>query len=78
MNIQILNLVKQVEKDGEEFENYLYSLTTEDEIRKIAFDYKMFGNAAIQCVFNEDRSKIVGFYHLPVDTLRAEKTQALS
>ena len=54
-------------------EEYLYNLTNEDEIRKIVFDYKMFGNAAIQCVFNEDRSQIVGFYHLPVDTLRAAK-----
>lgn len=60
-------------KDGEQFEDYLYGLTTEEEIRKIVFDYKIFGNAAIQCVFNEDRSKIIGFYHLPVDTLRAEK-----
>jgi len=60
-------------KDRLDLEEYLYSLTTEDEIRKIAFDYKLFGNAAVQCVFNEDRSKVVNFYHLPVDTLRAEK-----
>ena len=60
-------------KDGQQLEDYLYSLTTDEEIRKIVFDYKIFGNAAIQCVFNEDRSKIIGFYHLPVDTLRSEK-----
>ena len=60
-------------KDRLDLEEYLYKLTTEDEIRKIAFDYKLFGNAAIQCVFNDDRSKIVNFYHLPIDTLRAEK-----
>ena len=60
-------------KDRLDLEEYLYSLTTEDEIRKIVFDYKLFGNAAIQCVFNTDRSKIINFYHLPVDTLRAEK-----
>jgi len=60
-------------KGNQMLEDYLYSITNEDEIRKIVFDYKMFGNAAIQCVFNEDRSKIVSFYHLPVDTLRAAK-----
>ena len=48
-------------KDRLDLEEYLYSLTTEDEIRKIAFDYKLFGNAAIQCVFNTDRSKIINF-----------------
>ena len=60
-------------KDRLDLEEYLYTLTTEDEIRKIVFDYKLFGNAAIQCVFNEDRSKIVNFYHLPADTIRAER-----
>jgi hypothetical protein len=58
-------------------EEYLYTLTTEEEIRKIVFDYKMFGNASIQCVFNSSRDIIIGFYHLPVDTLRAEKVNEL-
>lgn len=60
-------------KDRLALEEYIYTLTTEDELRKICFDYKLFGNAAIQCTFNSDRTKIVNFYHIPVDTLRAEK-----
>jgi hypothetical protein len=60
-------------KDRLDLEEYLYNLTTEDEIRKICFDYKLFGNAAIQCVFNTDRTKIINFYHLPADTIRAER-----
>jgi hypothetical protein len=60
-------------KDDPQLEDYVYTLTTDEEIRKIVFDYKMFGNCAIQCVFNEDRSQIIGFYHLPVDTLRVQK-----
>jgi len=59
--------------DRLDLEEYLYTLTTEDEIRKIVFDYKLFGNAAIQCVFNADRTKIINFYHLPADTIRAER-----
>ena len=64
-------------KNRLDLEEYIYTLTTDDEIRKIVFDYKMFGNAAIQCVFNSDRTRIIGFYHLPVDTLRAEKVNEL-
>jgi hypothetical protein len=60
-------------KGAERLEDYIYKLTTNEEIRKIVFDYKMFGNASIQCVFSQDREQIIGFYHLPVDTLRAEK-----
>ncbi len=64
-------------KGNQLVEDYLYSLTTDEEIRKIAFDYKLFGNAAIQAVFNTGRDKIIGFYHLPVDTLRCEKVDEL-
>jgi hypothetical protein len=60
-------------KDRLDLEEYLYKLTTNDEIRKIVFDYKLFGNAAIQCVFDQSRTKVINFYHLPIDTIRAEK-----
>ena len=60
-------------KDKLDLEEYLYKLTTNDEIRKIVFDYKLFGNAAIQCVFDQSRTKVINFYHLPIDTIRAEK-----
>ena len=53
--------------------NYLYSLTTEAELKKIVLDFKLYGNAAIQITYSPDRSKIIGFYHLPVATLRAER-----
>ena len=64
---------KGVKARDQQIEDYLYSLTNDDEIRKIVFDYKMFGNAAIQVVFNPERDRIIAFYHLPVDTLRSEK-----
>ena len=60
-------------KNDDRLEEYLYSLTDEEEIKKIAYDYKMFGNAAIQVVFELDHETIKNFFHLPVDTLRAEK-----
>lgn len=64
---------KGIKGRNAQIEDYLYSLTTDDEIRKIVFDYKMFGNASVQVVFNPERDKVIGFYHLPVDTLRTEK-----
>jgi hypothetical protein len=60
-------------KDRLDLEEYLYTLTTEEEIRRIIFDYKLYGNASIQLVFNSERNRIINFYHIPTDTLRAEK-----
>ena len=59
--------------DDDATSNYLYSLTTETELKKIILDFKLYGNAAIQITYSPDRTKIIGFYHLPVSTLRAER-----
>lgn len=54
-------------------EEYLYTLTEVEELSRIFFDYKLFGNAAIQIIFSPDRKRILKFYHIPVNSLRAEK-----
>jgi len=54
-------------------EALLEEFTDQVEIKRIVMDYKLYGALAIQCVFSPDREKIIGFYHLPVDTLRSEK-----
>ena len=54
-------------------ETMLEELTEPEEIKRLVQDYKLYGALAIQCVFSSDRNKIIGFYHLPVDTLRSEK-----
>ena len=59
--------------DDDATSNYLYSLTTETELKKIILDFKLYGNAAIQITYSPNRTKIIGFYHLPVSTLRAER-----
>jgi hypothetical protein len=48
-------------------------LTEQEEIKKIVNDYKLFGQLAIQVTFSPDRKSVIGFYHMPIDTLRAEK-----
>jgi hypothetical protein len=55
------------------FENDLYKLVSQSCIKKIAFDIKLYGNAAFQVVWNDEHTKIKKFYHVPIHTLRAEK-----
>ena len=60
-------------RNGEALSDYVYTLTTEVELRKLVLDYKLYGNGALQVTYNEDRTKIIGFFHIPVSTLRAER-----
>jgi hypothetical protein len=61
--------------DNDATSDYLYTLTTEAEMKKIILDFKLYGNAAIQITYSPDRTRIIGFYHLPVPTLRAERVE---
>jgi hypothetical protein len=64
---------KGLSSDNEAVKTAIKELTDQDEIKKIVNDYKLFGQLAIQVTFSPDRKSILGFYHMPIDTLRAEK-----
>ena len=49
------------------------SLFTKDCLRKITSDYKMMGQCALQVIYSKDHSRITEVYHMPVESLRAEK-----
>ena len=51
----------------------LKKLIKDSELKKVVNDYYMLGNGAFQVIYNKDKSKIVEVYHMPVETLRAEK-----
>ena len=51
------------------------SIFRKDCIKKVCYDYKMMGQAAIQVIYSKDRSKIVQVEHMPIETLRAEKSK---
>ena len=51
----------------------LRKLISDQELKKVINDYYMLGNGAFQLIYNKDKSKIVEVYHMPVETLRAEK-----
>jgi hypothetical protein len=60
------------------FEQDLNKLIDQECIKKISFDLKLYGNAAFQVVWNDEHTKIKKFYHVPVQTLRAEKLGMIS
>jgi hypothetical protein len=51
----------------------LRKLIKDDELKKVINDYYMLGNGAFQLIYNQNKTKIVEVYHMPVETLRAEK-----
>ena len=51
----------------------MIALFKKDVVRKVCYDLKLMGNAAIQVIYSKDRSKIVQLEHMPIETLRAEK-----
>lgn len=57
----------------EDFDVVLQKLIPQEETKRVAFDLKLFGNGAYQVYWNDDHSKVIKFYHVPVQYLRAEK-----
>jgi hypothetical protein len=55
------------------FQPNLDILIPQEEIKRVSFDLKLYGNGAFQVYWNADHSKIVKMYHIPIQTLRAEK-----
>jgi len=51
----------------------LQKLIPQEETKRIAFDLKLFGNAAYQVYWNDDHTQVIKFYHVPVQYIRAEK-----
>ena len=55
------------------FQPNLDILLPQEEIKRVSFDVKLYGNGAFQVYWNAEHTKIVKMYHIPVQTLRAEK-----
>lgn len=64
---------KGVVTDDEEFAETLGKLVPAEDLRRVSFDLKLYGNAAFQVIWNKEHTKIVKIYHVPTQTLRAEK-----
>lgn len=59
--------------DSVDFQDTLAKLIPAEDLRRVSFDIKLYGNAAFQVMWNKDHTKITKLFHVPVQTLRAEK-----
>ena len=48
-------------------------LFKDDCLHKLAIDLKLFGQASVQVIYNEERTQIVQVEHFPIETLRPER-----
>lgn len=64
---------KGMYSQNEAFQLALDRMLPQEDLKKVVFDLKLFGNAAFQVYWNPEHTKIVKLYHIPVQNLRAEK-----
>jgi hypothetical protein len=61
---------------NEIFNETLQKIIPQEEVKRVSFDLKLFGNAAFQVYWDDTHTKIKKMYHVPVQLLRAEKLGA--
>ena len=54
----------------------MISLFKKDDVRKLAYDLKLFGQCSMQVIYAKNKRTIEKVEHFPVETLRAEKCSA--
>jgi hypothetical protein len=64
---------KGIYSKNEIFNETLQKILPQEETKRVAFDLKLFGNAAFQVYWNSEHTKIVKLFHIPIQNLRAEK-----
>tara|TARA_R110002153_G_scaffold10636_2_gene41999 strand:+ start:1589 stop:2881 length:1293 start_codon:yes stop_codon:yes gene_type:complete len=64
---------KGLTTDDDSFKDELHRLIPAEDLKRVTFDMKLYGNSAFQVYWNKEHTKIKKFYHVPVQTLRAEK-----
>jgi hypothetical protein len=57
----------------EELNATLQKILPQEEVKRVSFDLKLYGNAAFQVYWDDTHTKVIKFYHVPAQTLRAEK-----
>ena len=64
---------KGVYSKNEAYDKILQKIIPQEETKRVTFDLKLYGNAAYQVYWNDEHTKIVKMFHVPVQYLRAEK-----
>ena len=55
------------------FQTTLDSILPQEELKRGIFDLKLYGNSSFQVYWDDSHTKIIKIYHIPVQTIRAEK-----
>jgi hypothetical protein len=55
------------------FQNVLNKLIPQEELKRAIFDLKLYGNSAFQVYWDDSHTKVIKFYHTPIQNIRAEK-----
>jgi hypothetical protein len=58
---------------NEAFQKILEKVVSQEDIRRITFDLKLYGNCAVDMIWNDEHTKIKKMYHTPVQNWRAKK-----
>ena len=64
---------KGIYSKDESFQPLLAKIIPQEEIKRVAFDLKLYGNGAFQIYWDDSHTKIIKMYHIPVQNIRAEK-----
>ena len=64
---------KGLYSENEAFNEKLKYIVGQRDIKKVAFDTKLYGNAAFQVIWNKEHTTIKKLFHIPIQHLRAEK-----
>jgi len=63
--------------DNEGKQQQLDKIIPPEDLRKVAFDMKLYGNCAFQVIWNKSHTQILKMYHTPVQNLRAKKIEGM-
>ena len=63
--------------DEESKQSKLDKIVPAEDLRRVSFDLKLFGNAAFQIIWNKEHTQILKMYHTPVQNLRAKKIEGM-
>jgi len=64
---------KGIYSKDETKDSVLQRILPQEETKRVSFDLKLYGNAAFQVYWNDEHTKIIKLYHVPIQNLRAEK-----
>jgi hypothetical protein len=64
---------KGIYSKDEVFNETLQKILPQEELKRVSFDLKLYGNSAFQVYWNAEHTKIIKLFHIPIQNLRAEK-----